>query len=143
MDPISLTASIIAILGAGGTIANGFAKIRKLKNAPNVLMQLNNEVTDIHLVICSVDEIARQWTHHPSTSDRQREAVCVTLRRAKDSVLELESLIAYVLTKETDRGTRISRQAWARNLDRMKDTKERIRAAREDLNVMWTMLSHR
>ena len=45
MDPISLRASIIAILGAGGAIAKAMHKIRGLKHAPDVLLQLNNEVT--------------------------------------------------------------------------------------------------
>ena len=143
MDPISLTASIIAILGAGGTIARGLGKIRRLKNAPDVLLQLNNEVTDIHLLIQSVEELSQQWTHQPSTSNRQRDMVCIALSRAKDSVLELEKLIAYTLTEETNTGAEVDRSAWVRNLDRIKETKNSIRAAREDLNTVWAILSQR
>ena len=143
MDPVSLTASIIAVLGAGGTITKGLGKIRRLRHCPDVLSQLNNEVTDIHLLIESVDELARQWTYQPATSDRQRRWVCATLDRANSAVLELEKLIAYILTKETSTGTEVDLLAWVRNLDRVKDAKDSIRKAREDLNTVWATLSHR
>ena len=143
MDPASLTASIVAILGAGGTIAKGLGKIRKLQHAPDILLQLNNEVTDIHLSIESVDELAHQWTHQPSTSNTQRKLVYVTLDRAKSAVLELEKLVAYILTKETSTGTEIDRSAWVWNPNRIKEVKDSIRRAREDLNTVWATLSHR
>ena len=143
MDPLSLTASIATLLGAGGTVANGLDRIRKLKHAPDLLLQLNNEVNDLQLVIRSVDELAQQWTHQLSTSDKQQDSINMTLSRARESVLELERLIAYVLTRETKRGTKVNRLAWIVNLDGIRDVKTRIRAAREDLNAVWAMLSHR
>ena len=143
MDPVSLTASILAILGAGGTIAKGLGRIRKLQHAPDVLMQLNNEVTDLHLLIESVNELAHQLTHQPTTTDKQQDLVCITLNRAKSTVLELEKLIAYILTKEASAGTKVDRTAWLRNHTRIKRAKVDIRRAREDLNTVWATLSHR
>ena len=143
MDPLSLIAGIIAVFGAGGTIAKGLDRIRRLKNAPDILLQLNNEVTDIHLLIDSVDELAPQWINQLSTSNRQQQLVCTTLARARDSVLELEKLIAYILTKETVSGAEVDRSVWVRNLDRIGDAKNSIRRAREDLNTVWVALSHR
>ena len=99
MDPLSLTASIIAILGAGGTISKGLSKIRHLKRAPYIVLQLNNEVTDLHLLICAVDDLYRQTDQ--SVLDTQEYVIRSALERAKHAVLELEELIEYVLTKET------------------------------------------
>ena len=143
MDPISITASIIAVLGAGGTVAKGLNRIRRLNNAPEILLQLNNEVVDIHLVIRSVDELAQQWSQQPSTSERQRELVHAALSRTKDTVLELERLIAYILTKETDTGAKVDRLAWIMNMERIREMKNKIRAARDNLNSIWAMLSNR
>ena len=139
---MSLTASILAILGAGGTIAKGMGRIRRLAHAPEVLLQLNNEVTDMHLLISSVDEVAWWWIRHVSTSESQQELVSVTLSQAKDSVLELEKLVAYILTKETSTGNKVDLSAWVRNVDRIKDAKDSIRRARENLNVVWIKLDH-
>ena len=71
MDPLSLTASILTILGAGQTIAKGLDRMRKLNHAPDVLLHLSNEITDMYLLNGSVDELARWWTQHASTSERQ------------------------------------------------------------------------
>ena len=143
MDPLSLTASILTILGVGGTVTKGLNRIRMLKDAPDTLLQLNNEVVDIHLVIRSVDELIQRWSYQPSSSERQRAMVHATVGRTKDTVLELECLIAYILTKETDIGTKVDRSAWMMNIDKIREMKNRLRAAREDLNSIWTTLSHR
>ena len=143
MDPLSLTASIIAVLGAGGTIAKGFGKIRHLKRAPDVLLQLNNEVTDLRLLIHAVNELYHQRTELSWVSTAQEEVVRNSLERAKHSVPELEKLIEYVLTKETKEGTEIDGSAWIRALDRIKEVKDNFRAARIDLNTVWTSLDMR
>ena len=143
MDPLSLTASIIAVFGAGGTIAKGLGKIRRLKRAPDVLLQLNNDVTDLHLLIRAVDELYRQRNNLSSASTLQEEVVCRTLERAKHAVLELEKLIGYILTKETNAGTEVNNLAWIRAVDRITETKGNIRAARDNLNTVWAALSNR
>ena len=143
MDPLSLTASIIAVLGAGGTIAKGLSKIRRLKSAPDILLQLNNEVTDLHLLIRAVNELYHRPTNLNPTSTLQEKVVCNALERAKYAVLELEKLIEYVLTKQTARGTEVDTLAWSRVLDRVKEAKNNIRTARTDLNTIWTTLDNR
>ena len=143
MDPLSLIASIIALLGAGGTIAKGLGKIRRLKKAPDVLLQLNNEVTDLHLLICAVNELYHRRIELSWVSTAQEEVVRNSLERAKHAVLELEKLIEYVLTKETKEGTEIDGLAWTRALDRIKEVKNNFRAARVDLNTVWMSLDIR
>ena len=143
MDPISLTASIIAVLGAGGAIAKGMRKIRRLESAPGVLLQLNNEVTDITLLIDLIYDLVRKGTPCPSSSAKQLEFVCATLSRAKDAVLQLEKLIAYTLTKETHSGAEVDRSTWIRSSGRIRNAKDSIRRAREDLNTVWATLSQR
>ena len=143
MDPLSLTASIITVLGAGGTVAKGLSRIRYLKNAPNTLLQLNNEVTDLLLLIRAVNELYLQPNDLSTISILQEEVVCNILERAKHAVLELEKLIEYVLTKETSMGTKVDTLAWSRALDRVKEAKNDIRAARNDLNNVWTALNNR
>ena len=143
MDPLSLTASILALLGAGGTIAKGLAKLRRLKRAPYILLQLNNEVTDLHLLIRAVNEIYHSSAKIIPASTLQEEVVSNALKRAKHDVLELEKLIEYVLTKETSNGTKIDTLAWTRALNRVKEANDHIRASRNDLNIVWTTLSNR
>ena len=143
MDPLSLTASIIAVFGAGGTIAKGLGKIRHLKKAPIVLLQLHNEVSDLHLLICAVDELYRKPDDATARSALQEQVACRTLERAKRALLDLEELIGYILTKETNKGTEVDSLAWIGALKKIKEAKSNIRAARDDLNAVWSALSNR
>ena len=141
MDPLSFTTSIIAILGVGGTIAKGLQKLHQMKKAPEILLQLNNEITDLKVVVLAVDELCRQSSDPISAV--QQEVVYKALQRAKNIVLELELLINHVLTRETTSGSEISRLAWLRSLNKLKEMKMRIRLGRNDLNAAWMAMSSR
>ena len=54
MDPLSLTASIIAVLGAGGVVAKGIRKLICLRDIPTSFLQLNNELSNLQSVIAAV-----------------------------------------------------------------------------------------
>ena len=140
MDPLSITAGIISVLGAGGTVAGGLSKIRGLKRAPNVLLQLNNEVTDLQLLVQAIDELYRQ---HIDTTAIQQEVVCNALERAKHTVLNLEKFIQYTLTKETGVGIKVDRVSWFRHHDRVREMRDTLRCVRSDLNAVWMVVSNR
>ena len=140
MDPLSITAGIISVLSASGTIAGGLSKIRGMKRAPNALLQLNNEVTDLQLLVQAIDELYRP---HNATTAIQQEVVCSALERAKLTVLELEKFIGYTLTKETDVGTKVDRVSWFRHHDRVREIRDTLRCVRSDLNAVWMVIANR
>ncbi|EGX48127.1 hypothetical protein AOL_s00081g123 [Orbilia oligospora ATCC 24927] len=57
MDPLSVTASIIAIVTAAVQVSNGLAKLIALRGAPEIVMALQNEVSDLRLVVHSCESI--------------------------------------------------------------------------------------
>ena len=57
MDPLSITASIVAVLGAGGQAARAVKKLSSLKGAPDVVLKLNNELSDLRLLILAVQDV--------------------------------------------------------------------------------------
>ena len=141
MDPLSLTASIIAVLGLTGSVGKGFHKIREIRKAPEILLQLNNEVTDLYLLVHAIDDLYRQ--HNDSTRVSQQEVVCAVLERTKSAVLELEEVIAYRLTKETKRGTEIDLIGWAGASNKINIIKDKIRNTRSNLNAVWIEINNR
>ena len=141
MDPLSITVSAITLLGTGGTIAKGLHRIRSLRTAPDTLLQLHNEVSDLHLLLHAIDGLYRQ-NRDPDIGSQQ-EIVCTVLKRAKDTVLELEKVIAYVLTKETDSGTELDRVAWLLAFKKVKKLQNDMRNVRNDLNTVWTVITNR
>ena len=47
MDPLSLTASIVAIIGVGGQAAKAIKKLASVRGAPASILALHNELSDL------------------------------------------------------------------------------------------------
>lgn len=60
MDPLSVTAGILAILGASGKVGQACSKIVALKDAPEALQSLNNEFDELQTVVQEVDDLLRE-----------------------------------------------------------------------------------
>ena len=53
-DPLSITASIIAVVGAAECVTKTLAKIRSIRNAPDELLALINEVSDLKIILSDI-----------------------------------------------------------------------------------------
>lgn len=62
MDPLSVAASILAILGASGKVGQFCRKIVALKNAPEALHTLNDEVEELQIVVRDVNDLLRIYS---------------------------------------------------------------------------------
>ena len=49
MDPLSISASIIAVIGTIRTVSQGLERLASLRHAPDQLLALTNEVSTLHL----------------------------------------------------------------------------------------------
>ncbi|CAL8574443.1 hypothetical protein XPA_000403 [Xanthoria parietina] len=113
MDPLSVTASVLTILGVATQVTKGLAKVRALHYAPAELSSLINEVSDLRAIISQVATFSNQLEE-----ERFRGPVIALkshLDRATDQLRSLENLINAELIKIRNNGTtRISRTAWIR-----------------------------
>ncbi len=137
MDPLSMTASILAIVGAGSAIGKGLKKIISARRLPDILLQLNNEVTDLQYVVQDVDDLLRQGplpSHASLTS---------ALKYIKRTLLALESLIAYELTiiDSRDGRSRLDWIAWLRVESKVARLKDDIRTDRIRLSSALSLLT--
>lgn len=112
-DPLTITTAIVTLLGAGGRIGKGLKKVVKLKHdAPDILLAVNNEITDLREVVQMFDDLLqRQY----STSDAAPYSqVGVSLDRLKRTLLKLEHLFSYELTTVNgdDLHLRLDKSAW-------------------------------
>ena len=51
MEPLSVAANIIAVLGAGGAIINTLDQANSIRQAPDIVLALNNEISDLRLIV--------------------------------------------------------------------------------------------
>ncbi len=105
MDPASLAASIITIVGLVGNVGTGLEKFYRLREAPEEVLALNNEISDFKAVLLRLGEIIdgllqidHDTAHHRRQLENLRSSasqLAVYIQRAKDQLLELEKLIEY------------------------------------------------
>ncbi len=135
MDPLSITASILTILGAGGQVAKGIAKIRALKFAPDILLALHNEIADIQYLVQDVNDVARQ--HEEVHETKFSASVCRALEKVRETLLATEQLIAYELTTiDSVNGlVKLDWKRWLRLEDNIRQLQERMRNNKVDLST--------
>ena len=128
MDPLSLTVSIIALLGVGGSAAKGLRQTVSLRDAPDELQQLNNDVSGVCMMISAIKDCCRYPMVNVESS-----YVSTTLQRAMDLALELDTFVAYELTKVVANGDKVDRIAWVRAGTKVGKLKDRLRDIKVDL----------
>ena len=136
MDPLSLTASIIATLGIGGKAAGAINKIAVLKSAPDVVLALNNEITDLRFVVSAIQDTLRRQRDarllSPGNGIGYDASVTNSLQQAMDKVTELESLYNYLqkFVSSPSSFIKFNRIAWLRKqpkIHRMLDDLKSVR----------------
>lgn len=108
----------------------GIGKIRNSRNAPERVIKLENEITDLKLVISVVQDFEER--DQPLHNAAARHLV-VALNNAKKAVLDLQSLIEYSLKKSSDGN--VSRKAWMRMQTRVEELSGNIRSSRQDIGT--------
>ena len=159
MDPLSLTASIIAIVGVGGQAAGAVRKLAALKNAPELILALNNEITDLHLVVSAIQDVyqrQRNWDS-PSPASMTSDintSITSSLQHAINTTAKLEVL--YGRLKISSAGTstgpiKFNTVAWLREQRNIRQIQQDLRSVRIKLAgalsilnsyVSWPSLSH-
>ena len=134
MDPLSLTASVIAITGAVATATKLLNKLLALRNFPLKLQQLYNEVSDIHAVLLLVAETADEL-------DAQGGPVVLQLKfLLRGAGSDLESIIELITTKilHDAQGTssEISKTGWLRYEAKIRDLMLRLSKTRHNITTV-------
>ncbi|CAD6590422.1 MAG: hypothetical protein ASARMPREDX12_004359 [Alectoria sarmentosa] len=146
MDPLSLTASILAVIGASSAIGRGLKKTISARRVPDILLQLNNEVTDLQYVVQDIEDLLRQKAQ-TSREDRgllpSYASLSWALGHTKQTLLGLESLIAYELSTVDSRDgrTKINWISWLRAESKVKSLKDDIRTDRVRLSSALSLLA--
>ena len=73
MDPLSITASALTLLAATKQVAMGLDKLASIKGAPAAVLALNNEVSDLRLVLSEAEPLLQESRAyvHPICNRRQ------------------------------------------------------------------------
>ena len=138
-DPLSITASIIAVVGAAEGIGKTFAKIRNVRHAPGEVLALMNEVSDLKIIL---ENVERYFVRNASRGlhIEQLQTLSALVDRAKEYMLELDQLIHYRLLKahSTTAEFKVSRYEWAAAKHMVERFRQSLRDVR--LNLVTQMI---
>ena len=97
-EALSLAASIIAVLGAAECVAKGISKVYSIHCAPDEILSLNNEISDLKVLIYDVQ---RYITNTPKSHLPQNhvQQLRIPIDRAKEKLLQLDGLIQHRILK--------------------------------------------
>ena len=147
MDPLSFTASIIAIVGVSGQAAGAIRKLASIRGAPDIVLALNNEITDLHLVVTALrDAFQRQRVIAlpPSvTGSGYHVSITSSLQQALDKVQELEALYDRLKprTANATGSPKPNTVRWLREQSRVRQMLEDLKAVRLKLTGAVGMLN--
>lgn len=57
MDPLSITASVLTLVTAANKVAKGLDNLASIKGAPAAVLALNNELSDLRLVLTEAEPL--------------------------------------------------------------------------------------
>ena len=136
MEPLSLAASITAVLQLARSVGTGLDKLYRLRKAPEEVLALLNEISDFRAVLLNLQDILNGLQADHTPHDRWRENLETSssqltnyIERANDLLLKFEKLIEYriVVSSGADGGKpSINTLRWARARRDMKTFQSEI-----------------
>ena len=139
-DGLSLVASIIAVIGAAEGVMRTFSRIKSIGHAPDELLALMNEVSDLQIILDDVQSYIRN-SQRPQMSQKHLQHLSLFIDRAKVKLLELDELIYYRVLKPEGslKNIKLSKKEWLKAVE----TIDRFRKALRDirLNIVTHMMT--
>lgn len=138
MEPVSFAASLVALIGAADAIAVGINKIASLRNAPASVLALNNELSDLRLVLREVEPLIQK--HYLAHPDKQTplfpasgdSTLLLSVQRAKIKLVELESIVQNRLMVRMGVKDKL---AWTYEQEKIRMAKDCLRTARLNISA--------
>jgi hypothetical protein len=145
MDPLSFTASLIAVVTAVGQVVQTLEELRTaLREASSTLCLVANEISDLRIVLvaceCAVKELHANSTDHelPTALADAASLFDKTTRLLKD--LENAVRSCFKLRDTEDGKTRVVKFRWLREKGKIRSLQNALREAKQDIIVL--MESH-
>lgn len=133
MEAVGFAASVLTLLAAANQVAKGLDKLASIKEAPDAVLALNNEVSEIRLILCEAQPLLQKYESTVVSSVSEDRSLQVSIDRAKERLEDLQSIVGNRLMRRM--GTR-DRFGWLYEQDKVQKALKDVRAAREKVTTM-------
>ena len=142
-DPLSLIASIIAVVGAAEGVSKTLAKMKSIRDAPDELLALINEVSDLRIILMDVQSYIAQNLRRPRIAQDELQHMSTLIDRAKEKLLKLDELIQYRLVKPDSIANhiKVSKREWVRAKSTIEKFQQSLRDIRLNIVAQMTVIN--
>lgn len=145
MDPLSFTASLIAVVGAAATAAKQLENLRTtLRDASSALCSLTNEISDLRIVLRACETAVQELYANSSEHDPPTALADVAGLFEKTTALleELDKAVGSCLKEGSDDHgkAKVAKFKWLRQRRHVRTIQEKLRESKQDILVL--MESH-
>ncbi|KAI8949596.1 ankyrin repeat-containing domain protein [Xylaria longipes] len=135
MDPLSLAASIIAIVTLAKEVTAAISGLRSAcKSLPGRLHAVHNEVADLELVLFQLAELIKERACLP---DSKESAIPHLLKQARSKLHDIHAIV-HTLTSAylASRSPLVGASVWRKEQGKLQTLQEDIRTVKCSLNIM-------
>ena len=133
MDPLSITVSVLTLLTTANKVAKGLDKLASIKGAPAAVLALNNELSDLRLVLHEAEPLLQKHARITDSLTAGDRVLRLNIDQAKERLTDLESIIGNRLMRRM--GTK-DRLGWLYEQDRVQKALNDVRTARTSVTAM-------
>ena len=133
MDPLSITVSVLTLLTTANKVAKGLDKLASIKGAPAAVLALNNELSDLRLVLHEAEPLLQKHARIADSLTAGDRVLQLNIDQAKERLTDLELIIGNRLMRRM--GTK-DRLGWLYEQDRVQKALNDVRTARTSVTAM-------
>ena len=149
MDPLSISTVVVTLLGACAGLSKILDKARKVRDVPEVLLALNNEVSDLRLTLMDIHDrreefLKKDYSSLNEEEKRLLEACHTVLERTWNKVHEAEWLLRNGLQR-IEAGKKFNIRFWlnSRENETLVRLQVDVRDAKQSMQGIWNQLNLR
>lgn len=127
--------AIVGLLAAGAKVSGSiYTLIDTLKDAPNELLALSNELTDFQLILSRVIEV-RESGELSVEDEIPDGGFDILIERSKKILQDVENLVQEVIKQQCgkSKGSQVNRIKWLRRAKKAKKLKNSLQAQKSSL----------
>lgn len=144
MDPFSIAVGVVGVVTAIDVLRKAVRKLAKMRHAPEGLIALNNEISDLHVILIRIRSIPTE-----QSADATHGSICDDLwhniQQANHFVFRLQSIVDRSLTKQDrHKMDSVRRFVWMRAQSEVETIRKELRKCRmnmADLLAVMTMFA--
>ena len=143
MDPLSITVSAIALVGAVEALGKSLRALGKLTTANGELLALLNEIEALKGLLLEIGWAVRDAQGANGLPQSQLSSILELLSHTKSTLLELDQLVHYRLIQPQRHGreVKVARVSWLKERAVVKELQDRLQSDVLNLSVATGMIN--